>query len=130
MRHLRIWLDNLVAVCDSVLRQPTSGLHKMNLTLVLRRSKSVLKVPSGGSPQIDRLIGNLSEKADKVRNQIWDADFTFGDKYLEALRSMVGALRRDVFALIFEMSRPDQSMASRALAIPVATDDSQSAPEA
>jgi hypothetical protein len=101
----------------------------MNLTLVLRRSKSVLKVPSGSSLRIDQLIGNFSEKADKVRHQIWDADFALGDKYLEALRSTVEALRREVIALILEISRPGQSVTLRASVIPVTTDNARSASE-
>ena len=123
MENLRAWLENVDASCGSVLREPTSGLHKMNLALTLRRSKYVLKAPIGRGQKIDQLVAHLAETVDAVRCQVWDAPDAYRAQYLESLRRMIEGLRREVVALIAETKgrqtdliispTPDQPLSSR-----------------
>jgi len=102
LENLSAWLANVDTLCGSVLREPTSGLHKMNLALALRRSKHVMTA-AGRGRKVDQLIAHLAEVADMVRRQIWGSQSTFGDQYLKVLRSMIEGLRREVVALIAEI---------------------------
>ena len=122
MENLRTWLEDVDALCGSVLREPTSGLHKMNLAQALRRSERVMAA-AGKGQKADQPIARLTEIVDTVKRQIWDPQYAFSDRYLEALRSLIEGLRREVVALIAEIdgthndpdaSPPtDQALASR-----------------
>jgi len=124
MQDLRAWLENLDALCGRVLREPTSGFHKMNLASALSRSKRALAVPSGRGRHIDQLVYDLAETADTVRRLMWDARYTLSDQYLETLSSLIEELRSEVAALIEEIPLPDPSLPAHAPVEPIAKSSS------
>jgi hypothetical protein len=123
MLNLKAWLEKLDTLCGRILQDPVSGLYKMDLASALSRSKHYLVVPTGKGSAVDNLVEDLVGASDKVRRQIWDADFTLGSQYLKAVRSMIAGLRSKIGELIAEISRSNQLLSSPA-AIALATDAS------
>ena len=103
MQNLTAWLANIDVFCGSILREPTSGLHKMNLVLALRSGKRALQL-GGRGENVDRLAAHLVETADAVRLQIWDAPFK--NHYLGEVRKLVERLRCEVAALVAAIEDP------------------------
>jgi hypothetical protein len=108
MLSLRAWLEKLDTLCGRILQDPVSGLYKMDLTSALSRSKHYLVVPTGRGSAVDSLVEHLAEAGNKVRRQIWDANFTLGSQYLKAVRGMIAELRSKIVELIVEISQSDQ----------------------
>jgi hypothetical protein len=106
MKNLRVWLENIDALCGRVLREPTSGLHKMNLVTALSRGNLLLKVPTGGGQKIDRLVGRFAGTAAIVKRQIWGTEGVAVNQYLGFLRGLIEGFRREVIALVAETHRP------------------------
>jgi hypothetical protein len=115
LENLRTWLQNVDGLCGNVLREPTSGFHKMNLAQALRRSERVM-VAAGRGQKAGQPIARLVEIVDTVRRQIWDSQYALSDHYLEALRGLIEGLRREVVALIAEIegnqNHPDSSLST------------------
>ena len=106
MKNLRVWLENIDALCGRVLREPTSGLHKMNLVTALSRGSPLLKVPTGGSQKVDKLVGRFAGAAAMVKRQIWGTEGIPANRYIAFLRGLIEGFRREVIALIAETHRP------------------------
>jgi hypothetical protein len=106
MKNLRVWLENIDALCGRVLREPTSGLHKMNLVTALSRGRPLLKVPTGGGQKVDKLVVRLAGSAATVKRQIWGTEGIPANKYLGFLRGLIEGFRREIIALIAETHRP------------------------
>ena len=119
LKNVSAWLENADVLCGCILREPTSGLHKMNLAAALPRGKRVLKTPTGRGRKADQMVARLAETVDRVGRHIWGAQVPFRDQYLIALRSMIGQLRGEVVALIAEIEEAQND--SGASAFPIRT---------
>jgi hypothetical protein len=106
MKNLRVWLENIDALCSKVLREPTSGLHKMNLVTALSRGRPLLKIPTGGGQKIDGLVGRFAGTTETLRRRIWGTEGIPANQYLGFLRGLIEGFRREVIALIAETHRP------------------------
>jgi len=111
MKNLRVWLENIDVLCGKVLREPTSGLHKMNLVTALSRGKPLLKPPTGGGQKVDKLVVRLAGIAEMVKRRIWGTEGIPVNQYLRFLRGLIEGFRREVIALIAETHRPLSSHA-------------------
>src|SRR5882757_689173 len=111
MKNLRVWLENIDVLCGKVLREPTSGLHKMNLVTALSRGKPLLKPPTGGGQKVDKLVVRLAGIAEMVKRRIWGTEGIPVNQYLGFLRGLIEGFRREVIALIAETHRPLSSHA-------------------
>jgi hypothetical protein len=115
LENLRTWLKNVDALCVSVLHEPTSGLHKMNLAQALRRGERVMAT-AGRGQKTDRSIAHLAEIARTVKHQIWDSQYALSDHYLKALRGLIEGLQGEVLMLIAEIegakNDPDTSLST------------------
>ena len=117
LKNVSAWLENVDTVCGHILREPTSGLHKMNLAAALSRGKRVLKAPTGRGRNADQRITQLAETVDRVKRHIWGTQVPFRDQYLMALRSMIGQLQGEVIALIAEIEEAQNDSGTSTLPI-------------
>jgi hypothetical protein len=117
LKNVSAWLENADALCGYILREPTSGLHKMNLAAALSRGKRVLKAPTGKGRKADQMIAHLAETGERVRRHIWGTQVPFRDQYLIALRSMIGQLQSEVVALIAEIEETQNGSGTPAFPI-------------
>jgi hypothetical protein len=106
MKNLRVWLENIDALCGKVLREPTSGLHKMNLVTALSLGRPLLKIPTGGGQKIDGLVGRFAETTETLKRRIWGTEGVSAHQYLGFLRALIEGFRREIIALIAETHRP------------------------
>jgi hypothetical protein len=117
LKSVSAWLENADALCGCILREPTSGLHKMNLASALSRGRRVLKAPTGRGRKADKMVAHLAETTDTVKRHIWGTHVPFRDQYLIALRSMIEQLRGEVVALIAEIEESQNDPGTSAFSI-------------
>ena len=117
LKSVSAWLEDADALCGCILREPTSGLHKMNLASVLSRGRRVLKAPTGKGRRADKIAAHLADTIETVRRQIWGTHVPFRDQYLIALRSMIGQLQGEVAALIAELEEAQSDSTASAFSI-------------
>jgi hypothetical protein len=117
LRDVSAWLENADTLCGYILREPTSGLHKMNLAAALSRGKRVLKAPTGKGRKADQMIAHLAETVDTVRRHIWGTQIPLKDQYLIALRSMIGQLQSEVAAVTAEIEETQNASGTPAFSL-------------